>query len=99
MLRRGDSMRRLLLSILLFFALFTGCDRGTPEVGVDDPGKLSQVSGEDLDEARRLIATGDFDAARGVIGRYLRKHPDDPDALEMAGDGAIQANDLASAIE
>ncbi len=76
-----------------------GCDRGTPEVGVDDQSTAAQGSGENLDEARRLIATGDFDAARGVLERHLRAHPDDPVALEMAGDGAIQANDLATAIE
>ncbi len=94
------TVRRLFLNLLLVLALCTGCDRGTPEAGVDDPSTVSRIFGpENLDEARRLIATGDFDAARGVLDRYLQAHPDDPDALEMAGDGAIQANDLATAIE
>ncbi len=93
------TVRRLLLSGLLVLALCMGCDRGTPEDGVDDPNAVAQLSPENLDETRRLIATGNFDAARGVLKRYLQEHPDDPAALEMAGDGAIQANDVATAIE
>ncbi len=93
------SVRQLLLSIVLVLVLCTGCDRAPPAVSVDDPSTGSRASGENLNEARRLIATGDFDTARGVLERYLRAHPDDPVALEMAGDGAIQANDMATAIE
>ncbi len=93
------TVRRQFLSVFLVLVLCTSCDRGTSEVAVDDPTTGPQISIEGLDEARRLIATGKFDAARGVLERYLQAHPDDPDALEMAGDGAIQANDLAKAIE
>ncbi len=98
------TVQRRFMSLLLVLALCTGCDRGTRKVAVDDPNtgsqvSGSQVSGDDLDDARQLVATRNFDAARGVLERYLQAHPDDADALEMAGDGAIQANDLATAIE
>ncbi len=50
-------------------------------------------------EARRLIATRNFDAARGVLERYLQAHPDDPAALEMAGDGGIAGIGVCDELE
>ena len=102
------TVRRLLGSILVTLGLCLGCDRGTPIDGpierVDDPTAGAQASAVNLEEvnledARRLIAAGNFDAARQELHRYLQTHPDDPEALEMAGDGAMQANDLATAID
>ncbi|MDV6034870.1 MAG: hypothetical protein F9B45_33220 [Phycisphaera sp. RhM] len=90
--------RPLSLCLSLLLAFCNGCDRSATDVGRDGVESHSRVSGADLDEARRLIATEQFDAAREVIRRYLQQHPDDPQALEMAGDGAIQANDAAAAI-
>mgnify|MGYP001816585078 CR=1 FL=1 len=96
---------RLFLSLFSVLVVCTGCDRGTSEVAVDDANANSLISreqatsGEDLDEAHRLIAEGKFDAARGVLERYVKAHPDDPVALEMAGDGAVQAKNLETACE
>ena len=92
------TVRRLYLSLLLLLVPCTSCDRGASEVAVDEAATGSQNEAEGLDEARRLIGTGRFNAARDVLGRYLQAHPNDPDALEMAGDGAIQSHDLAAAI-
>ena len=86
------------LCLSLVLALCNGCDRSATEVGRGAPESDSLILGADLDDARRLIATEQFDAAREVIRRYLQRHPDDPEALEMAGDGAIQANDAEAAI-
>ncbi len=93
------TVRRLLFSVLLVLAVCSGCVRRKPDVGVELPNTGSRGTGENLDDARRLIAARNFDAARFVLAQYLREHPDDPNALEMAGDGAIQANDLVNAIE
>jgi tetratricopeptide (TPR) repeat protein len=69
-----------------------------PEAVGEGSTKGSRAPGDTLDEARRLIAAREFEGARGVLTRYLKQHPDDPDGLEMAGDGALHANDSAAAI-
>ncbi len=102
---RCMTVHRLLLSLFFVLVVCAGCNRGPSEVTIDDAVANSQISreqvtsGQGLVEARRLIAEGKFDAARGVLKRYLQAHPDDPVALEMAGDGAVQAKNLEAALE
>lgn len=93
------TVRQLLLSLLIIFLLGTGCNRRTSEVAVDDPSSDATILGDGLGEARRLIGSGQFDAAREAVDLYLQVHPGDPEALEMAGDGATQASDTAAAID
>ncbi|WP_182868191.1 FG-GAP-like repeat-containing protein [Rhodopirellula sp. JC639] len=84
--------------VLVVLVTSSGCNRDTPDPEVKEPPPGTQVSEVTLDEARRQIAAGQFDAARTLISRYLQDHPNDPLALEMAGDGAVQADDATAAI-
>jgi len=99
------TMRRLFLSLIFVLLVCPGCDRGTSEVAVDDAAVNAQAPREErvpadgVDQARQLIARGSFDAARGVLERYLQTHPDDPVALEMAGDGSVQAQNSDQSFE
>ncbi len=79
--------------------LMFGCQSGEPEANKDHQATKATESIEDLEQVNRLIQAGDFDAAREVLERYLLQHPSDSRALEMAGDGAMQANDLSTAVE
>ncbi|QEG00654.1 ASPIC and UnbV [Stieleria maiorica] len=89
--------RQSVCCLLLVLAFSPGCNRDTPDPEVDGPNPGAAVSEATLDEARGQIAAGHFDAARAVIARYLQDHPDDPEGLEMAGDGAVQADDPIAA--
>lgn len=95
--RRGRRLR--LPYFLALILLVIGCHRSTPDAALEtsEYKSASQASIDTLDEARRLVENREFDAARDVLMRFLQEHPEDPEALEMSGDGAIQANDLARA--
>jgi tetratricopeptide (TPR) repeat protein len=76
----------------------SGCAPSTCDTSGKNLNATALVPEDSLDEARRLVAIGDFDAARALLKRYLQVHSHDSDAWEMAGDGAMQANDSIGAI-
>lgn len=82
---------------LLVLALCLGCERGGPDAGRADRDR--PATSEDLEIARRLIATRNLIQADQVLEQYLRQFPDDSVALEMHGDVAAQLADLPAAVK
>ncbi|MCP4889999.1 MAG: hypothetical protein GY904_25770 [Planctomycetaceae bacterium] len=73
------------------------CDRESSIVVAPQDSSPSGGASDSLDEAKRLIANRQFDAAREAIQLYLNEHPEDVVGLTMAGDGAMQAMDFEKA--
>ncbi len=100
-------MRAAFLTASLLFLLQTGCQDPAEELEGPDPSLLPSsmesetVSVEELnlDQTRQLFSRGDLTGAKEALKQYLLRRPDDPEAMELAGDLASAESDVGRAIE